>query len=43
MKIHHIAIWAYDLELLKDFYLRYFDISHRISCISRTEGLRLRL
>lgn len=26
MKIHHIAIWAFDLELLKDFYLRYFDI-----------------
>lgn len=26
MKIHHIAIWAYDLELLKDFYLRYFDM-----------------
>ena len=26
MKIHHIAIWAFDLECLKDFYQRYFDM-----------------
>lgn len=25
MKIEHIAIWTKDLELLKDFYCRYFN------------------
>ncbi|UCD68785.1 MAG: VOC family protein [Betaproteobacteria bacterium] len=25
MKIEHIAIWAEDIEGLKDFYVRYFD------------------
>ena len=25
MKIEHIAIWAQDLESLKEFYVRYFD------------------
>jgi lactoylglutathione lyase len=24
MKIEHIAVWVYDLELMKDFYIRYF-------------------
>lgn len=27
MKIDHIAIWARDLERLKDFYMKYFDIA----------------
>jgi lactoylglutathione lyase len=27
MKIDHIAIWTYNLEGLRDFYLRYFDAS----------------
>jgi lactoylglutathione lyase len=27
MKIEHIAIWTKDLESLKDFYIRYFDVS----------------
>jgi lactoylglutathione lyase len=27
MKIEHIAIWTKDLECLKDFYVRYFDVS----------------
>jgi lactoylglutathione lyase len=27
MKIEHIAIWTKDLESLKDFYVRYFDVS----------------
>lgn len=26
MKIDHIAIWAADLELLRAFYMRYFDM-----------------
>lgn len=26
MKIEHIAIWAEDIERLKDFYLRYFGV-----------------
>ena len=25
MKIEHIAIWAQDLESLKEFYVKYFD------------------
>jgi lactoylglutathione lyase len=25
MKIEHIAIWTIDLEMLKDFYIRYFQ------------------
>lgn len=27
MKIDHIAIWAEDLELLRKFYMRYFNMS----------------
>jgi lactoylglutathione lyase len=27
MKIDHIAIWAHDLEKLKDFYVRYFGMT----------------
>ncbi len=27
MKIDHIAIWAEDIELLRDFYMMYFDMS----------------
>ncbi len=27
MKIDHIAIWARDLERLKDFYMKYFDMT----------------
>lgn len=27
MKIDHIAIWTYNLEGLRDFYIRYFDAS----------------
>ena len=27
MKIDHIAIWAHDLERLKDFYVRYFGMT----------------
>jgi lactoylglutathione lyase len=27
MQIDHIAIWTYDLEMEKDFYLKYFDCS----------------
>ena len=26
MKIDHIAIWAENLELLREFYIHYFDI-----------------
>ena len=25
MKIEHIAIWTKNLELLKDFYVKYFE------------------
>lgn len=27
MKIDHIAIWAEDIELLREFYMRYFNVS----------------
>ncbi len=27
MNIHHIAIWVKDLEKMKSFYLKYFDVS----------------
>ena len=27
MKIDHIAIWAEDIELLRKFYMRYFDMN----------------
>lgn len=27
MKIEHIAIWVSDLELMKDFYVKYFNLS----------------
>lgn len=49
MKIDHIAIWAENLELLREFYIHYFDMSSSgkyinakkisvlISCRSRME------
>ena len=27
MKIDHVAIWARDLEKLKDFYVKHFEIT----------------
>ncbi|MDH6306469.1 lactoylglutathione lyase [Parabacteroides sp. PF5-5] len=27
MKIEHLAIWADDIELLREFYMKYFDVS----------------
>jgi lactoylglutathione lyase len=27
MKIDHVAIWAHDLERLKDFYVKYFEMT----------------
>jgi len=27
MKIEHLAIWADDIELLRQFYIKYFDVS----------------
>lgn len=54
MKIEHIAIWTKDLESLKDFYVRYFEVSagHKYInpikkfesyFLSFTEGCRLEL
>jgi len=34
MKIEHLAIWVEDLEVMREFYLRYFDTS----CGSRYEN-----
>lgn len=27
MRIEHIAIWADDIELLRDFYIKYFNLT----------------
>ena len=26
MQIEHLALWVQDLEVMKDFYLNYFDV-----------------
>ena len=38
MKIEHIAIWAEDLELLRAFYLKYFDLSCGDKYVNPTKG-----
>ena len=54
MRIDHIAIWTNNLELLKDFYLKYFDCTANAKYtnsttqfssyfISFTQGARLEL
>ncbi len=29
MKIEHLGVWVQDLELMRSFYLKYFDTSFR--------------
>ena len=34
MKIDHIAIWAEDIELLRTFYMRYFDTTCNVKYVN---------
>ncbi len=38
MKIEHIAIWAHDIELLRSFYTKYFDITCGDLYENKTKG-----
>jgi len=38
MKIDHIAIWVNDLELVKNFYTTYFNMSYGEKYINETKG-----
>ncbi|MDL2213886.1 VOC family protein, partial [Bacteroides sp. OttesenSCG-928-N06] len=37
MKIEHIAVWVDDIELMKEFYLKYFDVSCNNKYINPTK------
>ncbi len=38
MKIEHIAIWANDIEVLKNFYIKYFNATANDKYINKTKG-----
>ena len=38
MKIHHIAIWTFQLEEMKEFYTRYFNGSSNEKYIKTKKG-----
>ncbi len=38
MKINHFAIWAKDLEVLKDFYVRYFNATFGEKYVNSAKG-----
>ena len=38
MKLHHIAIWTYKLEELRDFYTRYFNGKSNQKYVNSTKG-----
>lgn len=38
MKIEHLAIWVDDLEQMKDFYLKYFEVVSGEKYTNRTKG-----
>lgn len=41
MRIEHIAIWADDIELLRDFYLKYFNLTLDIKLLLWMEMLSM--
>lgn len=41
MKIHHIAIWTFHLEKLREFYTRYFNGTSNEKYINSQKGLNL--
>ena len=40
MKIEHIAIWTYNLEGMRSFYMRYFDASSNEIYYNHSKGYR---
>ncbi|WP_185290830.1 VOC family protein [Chryseobacterium lactis] len=38
MKIEHLAIWADDLEKIREFYLKYFDMTSNEKYINEKKG-----
>jgi lactoylglutathione lyase len=38
MKINHVAIWTNDLERLKEFYIKYFDVKSGSKYVSSKRG-----
>jgi catechol 2,3-dioxygenase-like lactoylglutathione lyase family enzyme len=38
MKLHHVAIWAFELEAMKDFYVRYFGCTHKEKYVNSEKG-----
>lgn len=38
MKLHHIAIWTYKLEELRDFYTRYFNGKSNQKYVNSAKG-----
>ena len=38
MKINHIAIWSSDIERLKRFYVKYFEVEHTDRYKNETTG-----
>lgn len=38
MRINHLAIWARDLELLRDFYMKYFNLSSNEKYVNPKKG-----
>ncbi len=40
MKIEHIAIWTYNLEGMRNFYMHYFDVSSTEAYINHSKEFR---
>lgn len=38
MKIEHLAIWADDIELLREFYTKYFNVSYNDKYVNPKRG-----
>jgi lactoylglutathione lyase len=38
MKIEHIALWAMNIERLKDFYCQYFDAQAGVKYVNPKKG-----
>lgn len=40
MKIEHIALWVSDIEVIKDFYIKYFDAKANKKYINETKAFQ---
>ncbi|NCB42616.1 MAG: hypothetical protein EOM59_08355 [Clostridia bacterium] len=40
MKIEHIALWANDIETIKDFYVKYFDAKANKKYVNESKGFQ---